>query len=635
MEGTKHRQPGGTEHDGERQAFLFPSEEFTPFPFWFWNDELNEEELDRQILAFWEKGVNGFIIHPRKGLPESIGYLTERYFHFVRHAAERAAQLGMRVILYDEGMYPSGSCHGQVVRENPAWASRGLQMCAEGEKPGDNAVLTASWQDPETGKTFAFYECDSHGTIRGLHEGEDDGEPGAPASADLLNPEAVACFIRLTHEVYYQHLKDWFGSTVIGFFTDEPCVLGRCPKEGLIPWSGGMLEEFLDAGGRTQDLRRLFGSGQEPEDKKARACYERALYGRMSRSYYGQISAWCRAHGTALLGHPEKSTDIGYLQHFTVPCQDVVWRYVAPGEESALRGGHSTMAKCSSDSARHRGKRRNGNECFGCCGSPEDPFLFTAEDMKWYLDWLFVRGVNLIIPHAFYYSLRDGRGEERPPEVGMHSSFWDEYRTFTNYIKRLSRLNTDSVNQARTAVLCTAQELSWEMVLSLYENQIEFNYLEEELLPIARMEEGCLRIRDQRYQVLVTDEGVSEETKQWLEDFEARGGTLIRWKRGECTADSLRGLMEEGRLERDVTAQTSCPTLRFTHVRRKEQPEGGFYLFTNEGEEEIRTRLTFDSGRAVRLWDAWRGSVRDVVRPERTMELRLGRRESLIVETCP
>ena len=31
------------------------------------------------------------------------------------------------------------------------------------------------------------------------------------------------------------------------------------------------------------------------------------------------------------------------------------------------------------------------------------------KDMKWYLDWLFVRGVNMIFPHAFYYSLRDRR----------------------------------------------------------------------------------------------------------------------------------------------------------------------------------------------------------------------------------
>lgn len=95
-----------------KQDFLYPSKEFSPYPFWFWNDELSEEELERQMREFKAKGVDGFVIHPRLGLPESIGYLTETYFHYVRFAVEKARELDMKVVLYDEGMYPSGSCHG-------------------------------------------------------------------------------------------------------------------------------------------------------------------------------------------------------------------------------------------------------------------------------------------------------------------------------------------------------------------------------------------------------------------------------------------------------------------------------------------------------------------------------------------
>ena len=45
----------------------------------------------------------------------------------------------------------------------------------------------------------------------------------------------------------------------------------------------------------------------------------------------------------------------------------------------------------------------------------------TASDMKWYIDWLGLRGVNLFIPHAFYYSVTGERKEERPPDVGITS----------------------------------------------------------------------------------------------------------------------------------------------------------------------------------------------------------------------
>lgn len=136
-----------------KKEFLQPSEEFTPIPFWFWNDYLTEEELDRQMLAFKEKGVDGFVIHPRLGLPEEIGYLTDTYFHYIRYAVKRASQLHMKVVLYDEAMYPSGSCHGQVVRENPAFASRGLRM-SDRESAEEGELLIAAVK--REGKTWYF-----------------------------------------------------------------------------------------------------------------------------------------------------------------------------------------------------------------------------------------------------------------------------------------------------------------------------------------------------------------------------------------------------------------------------------------------------------------------------------------------
>ena len=51
-----------------RNAFLHPEAEFGPIPFWFWNDDLDHAEIKRQIHAFLEKGIHGFVIHPRKGL---------------------------------------------------------------------------------------------------------------------------------------------------------------------------------------------------------------------------------------------------------------------------------------------------------------------------------------------------------------------------------------------------------------------------------------------------------------------------------------------------------------------------------------------------------------------------------------
>ena len=37
-------------------------------PFWFWNGDMKEEEIVRQILDMKQKGVPGFLIHPRQGM---------------------------------------------------------------------------------------------------------------------------------------------------------------------------------------------------------------------------------------------------------------------------------------------------------------------------------------------------------------------------------------------------------------------------------------------------------------------------------------------------------------------------------------------------------------------------------------
>ena len=108
--------------------FYQPSAEFSPMPFWFWNDALDESEIIRQIHDYRSKGVMGFVIHPRVGIPDDLGYLDERFMGYVKLAVSEAARNEMKVILYDEGMYPSGSAHGEVVAGNPEFATGGLRM---------------------------------------------------------------------------------------------------------------------------------------------------------------------------------------------------------------------------------------------------------------------------------------------------------------------------------------------------------------------------------------------------------------------------------------------------------------------------------------------------------------------------
>ena len=89
---------------------------------------MRKGELLRQLRALHEAHYGGFVLHARVGLSRRVGYLTEEFFRLARLLVAEAARLGMKVILYDEGSYPSGSAQGAVVAENPDYASRAMGM---------------------------------------------------------------------------------------------------------------------------------------------------------------------------------------------------------------------------------------------------------------------------------------------------------------------------------------------------------------------------------------------------------------------------------------------------------------------------------------------------------------------------
>jgi hypothetical protein len=160
-----------------------PPRIFSVMPFWFWNDDLDEIEILRQIRDFADHGVYGFVIHPRVGLPRTLGWMSERLLDFYALAIAEAERLGLYVILYDEGMYPSGSSSGQVVAENPSFQCRCLE-----QRPLDVGAepllapdeLMAAVVQRRTGGRIAVIDRKVDSFIRGLHyigEGPAEDEP--------------------------------------------------------------------------------------------------------------------------------------------------------------------------------------------------------------------------------------------------------------------------------------------------------------------------------------------------------------------------------------------------------------------------------------------------------------------------
>ncbi len=650
------------------QTFSNPPRDYGILPFWFWNDDLEDQELLRQIHEFHAKGFGGFLIHPRVGLSRRVGYLTAEFFRLVRLVVEEAARLSMKVVLYDEGSYPSGSAAGQVVAHNPDHASRCIiarQQVIVGPATGywhpnpgralndellavvagrevapgvldPNSLTLLPVQAPELvryelgagdWRLIAIWHVHSGGTIRGVFAEQEDGNALAPAAGDILNPAAVASFMALTHEQYYAHLHDHFGSTVVAMFTDEPMVLGRGARRGPQAWpftpgflvdvQAGWPEEvtrwlpalWLDCGAQTEAFRQH---------------YTQAIHTRLERVFYRAQGQWCADHGIALTGHPAESNDFAALRHFQWPGQDMVWRWVTPSSPSALEGPHSCAPKCASSAAVLQGSARNGSEALGAYG-----WQLTLDETKWLLDWHLVRGNNLFFLHAAFYSVRGRRAYESEPDIGLHNLWWPYFARLGDYLRRLCWLLAESKQVCRVAILTDPNAAAWAAAKVLFQHQIDFLYVDAAALAGAQLDSGCVVIGQQRFDLVICDPPCAV-LSNFMASIASTGVAIINAWQATTLVAQVRA-----RIGQDLD-WPAAPDLRVLHLQQAGQE---FYLLVNEGESAIEGALSLAVTGALARWEPLAGTTQpwpaNVVDGRTHTYLRLERRESTLLVVDP
>jgi len=581
------------------EQFSNPPREFSVMPFWFWNDTLKADEIIRQIKDFDEHGVYGFVIHPRMGLPIGMDFLDAEMLSLMKVAIEEAERRDMKVILYDEGSYPSGSCQGQVVARNPDHAARGLARIIL--KPGETPKLEENWNlvtivEPPKGERFAVVERPSQGHIRGLHWIDEKKEKeDLPPAGDILNPDAVTSFMELVYDKFADNFGQYFGKTVIAIFTDEPEPMGRSPKRGMVEGNAKLLPRINEILGydftpHFADLWTKAGKDWEQHRKD----YERAITICLEENYYGRLSKWCENHGIALTGHPAQSMDLGAQKYFHIPGQDLVWRYVEPGKK-ALEGGHSTMAKNASSAMVHLNRRQNSNELYGAYGHN-----LTYDEMVWLANWCFVRGQNLLYPHAFYYSVRGARFNERPPDVGPNAKWWGNYKGYADACGRLSWLNTDSKQVCEVAILGDANWLPDQSAKVCFQHQRDFNYLElQHLYTDARVDANGIHLGGMTYKAVILDgiTSLPEKALPILKEI-AKNNQLIIWKDNPYASEFPQAIIAnypekliaeiDELIAPDLSLQSASKNIRYRHVIKDNHH---YYLLFNEENTPVTTSL--------------------------------------------
>ena len=590
-------------------AFRRPDSFHWPGHMWIWNDRLDVTELKKQLADMRAHGALSPmpLPEPKEFRPTNMptrlepDYLSPQFFDIVRQAAETSCSLGMRLWLYDEGGWPSGNACGQLVQAHPEYGRQSLHRRERPIQAGE--TVTAS------GDALAEFIVDPDGRYRRLTAGE-TVTVSAPGSrlmtftvtrhrwhADLMNPAATDAFIAMTHEGYRRAAGKYFGTTVPAIFTDEPNM-------GDMPWTEGMAEAFRSTMGYdvTDRLPSLY-TGDRPEDAKTRIDYFDWFSARFAAAYFGRCREWCRRAGIRFTGHLNGEDEtlgarrygfghaMRMMRQMDIPGVDAIWRQLWPGK----RNHH--FPKFASSVAHQEGLDWAITESFAVYGSGLSP-----EQMKWIVDYQFVRGINLLDMIGYPYSVSDWMVAGERPNFHPQNPLWDALTDFHAYVARLSYALTLGKPRIRTALHFPIRDI-WaggkeaqavadahdNAAQALFEAQCDFDLIDDETIcsPRTRAADGMLHVGPMAYDTIVVtrQSWMHESARERLQEFARSGGKLIALGADEAevpfpnaqraSAGRLRSLLEPM-----IRTASPCPGLR---VSVRDAGPYSIYFVTNEG----------------------------------------------------
>ncbi len=339
----------------------------------------------RQMLeAYKEVGIDSVLLYPRSGL--EIEYMSEQWRFFCGEILQVAKELDMKIWLYDEFNWPSGSCKNAVAKEDPSYAAKRFIY-------KDGVVSVDVMQPGAAERVFD------------------------PFDSDMLNSEAIQCFIRLTHERYYQWFGEYFGNVIPGIFTDEPSFVYTSNGDGMYPYYEGVEEDYRKACQR--DLRADIIAFEEGKESPCFPGVFRKLIGkRFKECYITPIARWCKEHNLLLTGHvlfdeiPLVCTEttgnwFEFVEELDVPGIDEIYTEL---------GAHDDMQFGMIENMRYNGKEDAMAELFAL--GPCSMSYARRRQILWYAA---AHGVN----HYFIaISHMDGKGNIGKP---------DYFDNFNNY----------------------------------------------------------------------------------------------------------------------------------------------------------------------------------------------------------
>ncbi|MGM0155713.1 hypothetical protein IGK30_003580 [Enterococcus sp. AZ178] len=497
------------------------------FPF-FWLHGESKEILIDYIHKVYESSISSICIESRPH-PDFLG---DKWWEDLDILLSEAKKLNMSVWILDDAHFPTGYANGAIKNKYPEkrkslLTHRKVNVLGPQKSVG---VHTIYLQDMEA-KLLSIYAKQDESIIDLSDKiGQDIVYFEVPAGQwdvymiyetkkseynpdyiNFIDKESCNILLETVYEPHYARYKEYFGSTIKGFFSDEP---GFMNEKGVnndsaigklmpLPWSAELSCELKNRLGQDY-LTKLDGLWYDTSSSSQIRYTFMDLCTQLYRKNFSEnIGTWCRNKGVSYIGHVIEDRDsnarlgVGAGHIFRAMAGqdmagvDIVLNQLIPGMDEGMhqtiRGTwdneffHYLLAKLGSSIAQIDTKKmyRTMAEVYGAYGWHEGTQL-----MKWITDHFLIRGVNHFVPHAF--SLKEFPDYDCPPHFYAHGNN-PQFQSFKVLMAYLNRMTTllDGMSVVPTAAVLYHAEAEWtgdymltqKVTKTLTQHQIEFNVI--------------------------------------------------------------------------------------------------------------------------------------------------------------
>ncbi len=401
------------------QQFKNPPNEFKPMPFWHINGELTTEGIRQQMKDAKElAGFTGVSLLPLAGSNNRPGtspeYLSETYFQRYQDMLTVADELDMKVIMYDDNDFPSGMAGGKMEELYPDHTMKRLDII-ERELIGPAVftdsipgiqLMAAVAMNTESLERIEISSFVKDGVINwNVPQGNwkvmlfplmKDSFHKKYLIVDFLDTTAVRHMINHTYEKYYERFSKYFGNTIKMTFFDD-VGFWRHPRT----WTTRFNEKFMELNGfDPAPYYPALWYDIGPETEAVRYAFFLTRAELLAEGFPKLVGEWAKSHGVKDTGHPPGNYNLSpidmngdifkFYRHTAVPLTDAIIGY------QYGQHGH----KLISSAADFYDRSEVAVEIYGAYNPTSFDSLMLYRAM---MD-LFVRGVNVVIPHGMWYN---------------------------------------------------------------------------------------------------------------------------------------------------------------------------------------------------------------------------------------